>query len=259
MKKRTLCIGDIHGALKALKQCLERANFDPMEDELIFLGDYSDGWSETAELIEFLIELSSVCTFKPIFILGNHDSWTKEWLVLGRTPIIWTQQGGKATIESYIRTGYLTKDSHREFFQNCLPYYIDDKNRGFVHGGFKSRQGLGHDHYAADYYWDRDLWNLVLLSDGQEIDTKLEVAKRYEKHTEIFIGHTSTINWNNKPHYKEFDGTNAPITVPMNRCNVWNLDTGGGFGGKVTAMDIETKQYWQSDFVKNLYPDQKGR
>ena len=33
----------------------------------------------------------------------------------------------------------------------------------------------------------------------------------------------------------------------MQRCNVWNLDTGAGYGYKLTIMDIDTKQYWQSD------------
>ena len=45
----------------------------------------------------------------------------------------------------------------------------------------------------------------------------------------------------------------------MNRCNVWNLDTGGGWLGKLTIMDIDTKQFWQSDFVYELYPEEKGR
>ena len=37
------------------------------------------------------------------------------------------------------------------------------------------------------------------------------------------------------------------------------MDTGGGFNGKVTAMDIDTKEYFQSDFVKELYPIETGR
>lgn len=45
----------------------------------------------------------------------------------------------------------------------------------------------------------------------------------------------------------------------MNRCNVWNLDTGSGFSGKLTIMDIDTKEFWQSDFVRELYPNENGR
>ena len=45
----------------------------------------------------------------------------------------------------------------------------------------------------------------------------------------------------------------------MCRCNVWNLDTGGGYEGKLTVMDVETKELWQSDFVNTLYSNERGR
>jgi len=44
---RTLVIGDIHGAYKALVQCLERSGFDKEKDTLITIGDVCDGWHET--------------------------------------------------------------------------------------------------------------------------------------------------------------------------------------------------------------------
>ena len=42
-------------------------------------------------------------------------------------------------------------------------------------------------------------------------------------------------------------------------CNVWDLDTGGGWGGKLTIMDIDSHEYWQSDLVPDLYPHIQGR
>ena len=54
--KRTLVIGDIHGGLKGLTQVLTKCQLQK-EDHLIFLGDYVDGWSESAQVINFLIEL----------------------------------------------------------------------------------------------------------------------------------------------------------------------------------------------------------
>ena len=74
---RTLVIGDIHGGLKALIQLLKRAEVTK-EDNLIFLGDYVDGWSESAQVIQYLIELSEVNNC--VFIKGNHDAWCEPWL-----------------------------------------------------------------------------------------------------------------------------------------------------------------------------------
>ena len=46
-------MGDIHGAYRALRQCLQRAQFDDENDHLICLGDVCDGWPETKAVIEF--------------------------------------------------------------------------------------------------------------------------------------------------------------------------------------------------------------
>ena len=49
---RTLVIGDIHAVKKALVQVLERAELQA-DDQLIFLGDYVDAWSEAVETVDF--------------------------------------------------------------------------------------------------------------------------------------------------------------------------------------------------------------
>lgn len=267
MKKpsRTLVIGDLHGGFRALLQVLERCSYDSEQDKLIFLGDYVDGYSQSAQVIQYLIELEEKAVHKPIFLRGNHDKWCEDWLWMGQTPMIWTQQGGQSTIDSYIKTSHIISEKHKKFFKNLLNYYVDEDNRGFVHGGFRSRKGLGHEVYQADYYWDRDLWNIALMSHGRvHLDSEgTPQGRRFLKHKEVFIGHTSTLNWNVKRKYPEYilegQAINGAITVPMNRCNVWNLDTGGGFKGKLTAMDIDTKEFWQSDLLSDLYPDEKGR
>ena len=264
---RVLCVGDIHGGYKALLQVLERSKFNLEEDQLICLGDYVDGWSESADVVDFLIELQKTCTFKPIFLRGNHDVWCQEWLNTGERKPMWVVQGGQATLDSYISTEYFTKQEHKDFFNGLHNYYVDEENRGFVHGGFISKKGLGHEAYESDYYWDRDLWGLALLQHNKNIDDipagDVSKMKRFYKHTEVYIGHTTTGNWLVKSHLPEYQIEQQPkegrIVVPMNRCNVWNMDTGGGFEGRLTIMDIDTKEFWQSDDLKTLYPNERGR
>ena len=254
---RTLVIGDTHGALKALKQALKRCNFKLKNDFLILLGDYVDEGPESAQLIDFLIRIDKLAKYPPIFIRGNHDVWCEEWLTSGIGKTIWINQGGAATLKSYTRK----KDSHIKFFRNLHDFYKDEENRVFVHGGFNSRLGIGHEAYQSDYYWDRDLWQIALLSHNRKHLKKDGTPQSYRflKHKEIYIGHTATINWNCKPHYLEYLNPaqifkNGRIIVPMNRCNIWNMDTGAGWNGKLSIMDIDTKEVWQSDFVKALYP-----
>ncbi|MBG6128849.1 serine/threonine protein phosphatase 1 [Aquimarina sp. EL_43] len=240
---RTLVIGDIHGGYKALLQVLKRANVTS-EDTLIFLGDYVDGWSESAKVIQELIHLSVSNTC--VFIRGNHDLWCGLWLEKGATNPVWLAHGGKETISSYVQSGLLTKEAHKEFFNTLKDYYLDEEGRLFVHAGFTSMHGVGKEEYDSNYYWDRTLWESALLADkvGKMV-LKDDPPKRFSHYSEIYIGHTPTIEY----------GKDTPIKA----YNLWNMDTGAGFKGKLTIMDIDTKEYWQSDLLPSLYPNEQGR
>ena len=106
---RTLVIGDIHGGFRGLKQVVERAKITT-QDKLIFLGDYVDGWSESAHVISYLLELSE--TNNCIFIRGNHDLWCGQWLNEGASNLTWEMHGGRETINSYIKTGNIVNTAH---------------------------------------------------------------------------------------------------------------------------------------------------
>lgn len=240
--KRTLVFGDIHGGLNALVQLLERVSISE-NDRLIFLGDYVDGWSESAQVIDFLMDLSK--KHECIFIKGNHDAWCQEWLMNDVVNDIWFLHGGKSTIESYQNFGLSEKLQHQEFFNQMKDYFVDENNNLFIHAGFSSMHGPEKEHYQTNFSWDRTLWEMALTMDKRIKKDSLLYPKRLLLFNEIYIGHTPTL------HYD--------VEIPMQGCNVWNIDTGGGFYGKLSCIDIESKEFWQSDVVQNLYPNEKGR
>ncbi|MFC7348661.1 metallophosphoesterase family protein [Chryseobacterium zhengzhouense] len=240
--KRTLAIGDIHGGFKALKQVLERANVTE-NDKLIFLGDYVDGWSESSKIIQFLIELSE--KQECIFIKGNHDAWTEDWLSLGNAPDVWLFNGGQSTVDSYSEYSLEKLETHLEFFQRMKNYYIDEDNRLFIHAGYSSMHGPEKEVYSSNYRWDRTLWETAVAMDKKLSKNSELYPKRLLLYNEIFIGHTPTLH--------------LGIKEPINKANVWNLDTGAAFTGALTIMDVDTKEFWQSNPLLNLYPDEKGR
>jgi len=239
---RTLVIGDIHGGFKALQQVTGRAGLQP-DDQLIFLGDYVDGWSQSLQVIEYLIELGNIYSCR--FILGNHDAWCEEWLSGLPPSPDWLFHGGKATVDSYAAIGPKQRQRHLEFFSRTLPYYEDDHRRLFIHAGFSSMHGPSKEHFPSNFFWDRTLWETALAVDGLIPRGGKYYPKRLMLYDEIFIGHTPT--------------TNYDTDTPMHKCNVWNVDTGAAFLGRISMMDIDTKQYWQSDIVQHFYPHEKGR
>lgn len=243
--QRYIAIGDVHGNLKALKQVFDRCGFDPEKDTVIFLGDYVDGHPESAEVIQFIIDIPQKAR---ICIAGNHDVWCREWVTFGVRKEVWVQQGGQATMHSYIANPeYLVSEEHKQFFRNLIDYHVlsleDDqgnqKTYGFTHGGFRSKEGLGHDHPDV-YQWDRKLWDMA-MADTNNKDIHAYTTIRLAKYDKFFIGHSAT----------DYDFPDAK--VPVRRGKLYNLDQGAGYTGKLTAIDIVTDEVWQSDDAISLY------
>lgn len=243
MKK--FVIGDIHGGLKALLQVLKKINCDK-KDTLIFLGDYVDGWSESPAVLDFLIELQKK---QPcIFIRGNHDELLLDWLLGNNENIdekLWFQHGGEATVKSYQTVDSETKEKHIDFLKSLQDYHLDDENRLFIHAGFTNMKGVEHEFFKPLFYWDRTLWETALAIDNQLSKDAITYPLRLKIYNEIFIGHTPVTKINE--------------TIPVNKACVWNVDTGAAFKGKLTIMDVDTKEFWQSDSLPELYPTEKGR
>lgn len=245
MKGKTYVIGDIHGGLKALIQVLERAKISK-EDTLIFLGDFVDGWSESPAVLDFLIALEK--SHNCIFIKGNHDDLVLQWLTGNRVDFneqLWFHHGGKATALAYEKISTSEKEAHITFLQSLQNYHIDAQNRLFIHAGFTNLKGVEHEYFKPLFYWDRTLWEMVLALDSK-IDSNSSIyPKRLQLYSEIFIGHTPV--------------TQIGKTIPVHFSGVWNVDTGAAFKGKLTLMDVDSKEFFQSDSLPDLYPDENGR
>lgn len=223
---KTFVIGDIHGAYRALRQCLDRSGFDYDSDILISLGDVADGWPDTNTCITELLRIKNL-----VYILGNHDFWTLEWMESNVVEDIWYSQGGKATIDSYPNG---VPEEHLRFLKEARLYY-EWENKLFVHAGIDPKIPVQHNSVQT-LLWDRNLSRMVLDFHLKGIDVNLTP---YE---EVFIGHTP-----------------VPSEKPIHCCGVWLMDTGAGWSGRLSMMNVNTRELFSSDPVPELYPGIKGR
>jgi serine/threonine protein phosphatase 1 len=270
---RTFFIGDIHGAHIALEQCLERSGFDREKDLLITAGDICDGWPYVYECVEILLTIKN-----RIDLEGNHDHWFRIWLKTHKHADLWWQ-GGEGTAKSYLRlTGrehliekihglraFSTSlqpseipQRHRSFFRKQRLYHLDNKKRLFVHAGFEKRMTLKRQEEVAPeaFYWDRTLIFDALDSHFGKNDSH----KLRDKISEIFIGHSSTMGGiSDRLQMWGVLGMNELWEVPLHVENIWAMDTGAGWGGKLTIMDIDTHEYWQSDSTEKIYGQRTPR
>ena len=252
-KNKTFCIGDIHGSHKALVQVLEKSDFDYGNDTLITIGDIVDGWGDSYMVVEELLLIKN-----RIDIMGNHDDWFVTFIETSTNPDGWSQ-GGLATAKSYAtaagfdlkyqgistddwggkKTKYTTNlipedipKTHQQFFKKQHRYYVDKNKNVFVHGGFDRAIPIGRTPFY-EMMWNRKLWNQALSAKSGKSNLKF-----YDDINKVFIGHTTTMAWGSME--------------PMKASNVWNLDTGAGGNGKLSIMNVDTEEYWQSDLVEKM-------
>jgi serine/threonine protein phosphatase 1 len=171
--------------------------------------------------------------------------WCSNWLRDGPTESLWLTSGGSETIGSYAQVDTDTRAKHLEFFERMVNYFVDENNHLFIHAGFSSIHGPGHDRYETNYYWDRTLLETALAIDPAMQQDNPFYPKRLKHFSGIFIGHTPT--------------TNYDIAEPIHAANLWNMDTGAAFYGRLTALNTATCAYWQSNPVHTFYPEAKGR
>jgi serine/threonine protein phosphatase 1 len=227
---KTFVIGDIHGSYKALVQCAERCAFDYVHDRLIVLGDICDGYPQVNLCIDELLKIKH-CQC----IVGNHDQWALKWVATGWKEDVWLSQGGRATIESY--GGQLMPQAHVDFLK-AASFWFECEGRIFVHGGFDVQKPVS---LQED---EEFIWNRTLIDQARKVNA-IDPDCQFSDYKEIYVGHTPTT---------KFDST-----VPLKLCNVWDMDTAAGWGGKLSIMNVETKEYWQSDLTSELYPNAELR
>jgi len=225
---KRFAIGDIHGRIGALKQVLKESKFNYKKDKLIVLGDIVDGGPDAFGVIEELLKIKNI-----VYIIGNHDRWFMKHIRQGWTGELWIQQGGQVTLESYgaalgwhktitdereVITDAVIPVTHQEFLNRGTYYHIED-NMVFVHGGFNPTIPIEKETHS-NLVWDRELIDYA-------------IGHKIEGWDKVFVGHSTTLCFGS--------------TLPRKRNNLWMMDTGAGHSGKLTIMDIDTEEYWQSE------------
>lgn len=219
---RRFVLGDIHGMYDYLVDVLQKCGFDYENDYLYHVGDIVDRGPEPFECIDELLKIKNL-----ILIKGNHDEafvgYTKSktgYHTLG----LHNSNGAAITVQQWNKMVEARKDHYMEnFFEEQVDYHITKDNILFVHGGFDPYVPID-EQLCNTYCWDRELI--------MEAVEKGKPPATIEGFKEIYIGHTPTIYWNK--------------TLPIIIGNLINIDTGSGKSGPLTIMDIDTKEYWQS-------------
>jgi serine/threonine protein phosphatase 1 len=208
-KQRVFIIGDIHGCLDILKRLLDKIQWSPDSDSLIFLGDYVDRGENSKGVIDFILNISQSAPSVHC-LMGNHENIFLDFLT-GRDVRTFLLNGGEKTLNSYRSAAGryeepLIPNEHVTFLKSLDPWLeLDDYY--VVHAGFRPHVDI-QDQTLKDMTWIREPF---IYSD-------------YDFGKKVIFGHT-------------------PFTKPLVMDNKIGLDTGAVYGNRLTCLELPSLKF----------------
>ncbi len=207
--ERIFIVGDVHGCLDMLRRLMDKIDWRPDEDNLIFLGDYIDRGIDSKGVIDYILELKKESS-RVQCLLGNHENILLDFLNTGE-PRLLIINGGIPTLESY-QAGNENEDDplippeHAAFFKDLIPY-IELEDYYVVHAGFRPGVAI-EDQTLEDLIWIREPF---IFSD-------------HDFGKPVIFGHT-------------------PIAEPLMMDNKIGLDTGAVYGNRLTCLELPSMKF----------------
>jgi serine/threonine protein phosphatase 1 len=208
---RTVAVGDVHGCATALAALIAAVGPGP-EDVIVTLGDYIDRGPDSRGVIEQLLALAGRRQLVPL--VGNHEDMLLAVLERRSDRASWQRFGGDETLKSYGGEDLKAiPDTHLDFFKASQRYYETDSHI-FAHANYWPNLPMGEQPSNAL------LWEHV------------QPDKAYPHYSgkPVVVGHTPQ---------KDGDILDLGFLI----C----IDTNCCEGGWLTALDVGSGHYWQTN------------
>lgn len=218
--KRTLVISDIHGELELFGELLQKAQYDPENDQLILLGDYVDRGPDSRGVLNRVMELKERGA---IVLTGNHDAMMLA--AAAEEPVArerWARNGAIPTLQSYdssIQSMEIpaTADFRKHIdFIGELDYYYETDEYIFVHAGVQPGTPVQ----------ETDPYTLIWIRE--------EFYQAYDGDKTVVFGHTPAFLLRGTSNYNVFFGDNHII----------GIDGGAAYGGQLNCLELPSRKVY---------------
>ncbi len=219
---RTIAVGDIHGCSNLLDQLLSIVQ-PKADDRLIFLGDYVDRGPDSRGVLDRLIKWHAQGNV--VCVRGNHELMMMRARRSRSDYRMWYSVGGMQALASYgsspgqMGTIEQVPDEHWNFLEKfCLDYWETDSHI-FVHAGVAYDLPMNE----QDESWL--FWEFF----------NPDFPPNHSSGKAVICGHTSQKSG-------EILDCRSAICI----------DTYAYGGGWLTALDVNSGDYWQTNIMGAL-------
>lgn len=220
--KRTVIVGDIHGCLEEFDELITTISYNQETDRLILLGDLIDRGPDSVGVVRRAREMKLEC------VMGNHEHKFLKWY----------RSVGSA-VDVYDKQPHYTQlsDEDVNYISHMSNYIkLPESNTIVVHAGLRANVPLinqSKEDLMYIRYMDSDHKFLSL----KKINKLGKEATGARFWTEFWTGPESIVYGHNVHSYED------PLieeVAPGITC--YGLDTGVCFGGKLSALIMESKE-----------------
>lgn len=231
IKNRTIVVGDIHGCIDEFNELIKTISYNKNSDRLILLGDLVDRGPDSVAVVRKAREMDLEC------VMGNHEYKFLKWH---------KSVGSKADV--YDKLNYYSQLSEEDIdYMWRMPTYIKLDDVIIVHAGLKP--GIALSAQSKD-----DLMYIRYTDTDRKFISLKKIAKLGKEETgarfwtEFWSGPESVVYGHNvhsmtDPLIEEV----APGVI------CYGLDTGCCFGGRLSAMILESKEIIQIQAKRTYY------
>lgn len=232
-KRRTVVIGDIHGCIDEFDELIKTLSYKKEQDRVILLGDLIDRGPDSVGVVRRAREMDLEC------VMGNHEHKFLKWY-----------RSAGTNVDVYDKLPHYTQFSDedvRYISQTSNYIKLSEHNIVVVHAGMRSGVPLinqSKDDLLYIRYTDSS-HNFLSLKKINKLGKAATDARFW---TEFWKGPESIIYGHNVHSYE------TPLieeVAPGISC--YGLDTGVCFGGRLTALVVETKEIIQVQAAQHYY------
>jgi serine/threonine protein phosphatase 1 len=183
---RQLVVPDVHACPNTLRALVAQINLQP-QDQLFFLGDYINKGSDSAGVLNYLLELKQH-NFQLFLLRGNH-----EHMLLEKDYRRKNKGETYDNLPSYFRVNALldtNKHLRKPYFDLLynMPYYYETEKFYFVHAGFNISYLNPYLNAATHQFWED--WESMLWI--RDFSISKDEQAEFFKGKHIIFGHTPT-------------------------------------------------------------------
>lgn len=229
--KRTIIVGDIHGCIDEFEELIRTMSYNKNYDRMILLGDLIDRGPDSLAVVQKARKMQLEC------VMGNHEYKFLKWY-----------KNAGTRMDVYDKKDYYTQFAEEDVnYIFHMPTSIKLGNVIVVHAGLKP--GIPLSAQSKD-----DLMYIRYTDTDRKFISLKKIAKLGKEETgahfwtEFWYGPESVVYGHNVHSM-----TDPLIEEIRPGVTCYGLDTGCCFGGRLTAMVLETKEIVQIQAKRTYY------